>query len=150
MDKDDIISTLNDLIETSKDGEQGFRTAAKDAKASEVQQILTACAESCATGARELQDLVRGLGGDPERSGSVSGALHRGWVEVRSAVTTRDDAAVLSECERGEDVAKRKYKEALEKDLPENVRSVVRRQSEGVLEHHDRIKAMRDQYAART
>ncbi len=150
MDNDDAISTLNDLIETSKDGEQGFRTAAKDAKASEVLQILTAYAESCATGARQLQDLVRQLGGDPERSGSVSGAVHRGWFEVRSAITTQDDAAVLSECERGEDVAKRKYKEALEKELPENVRSVVQRQYDGVLQHHDRIKAMRDQYAART
>ena len=29
MSNDDIIDTLNDLIETSKDGEYGFRTSAE-------------------------------------------------------------------------------------------------------------------------
>ena len=28
MDKDDVVATLNDLIETSRDGEEGFRTCA--------------------------------------------------------------------------------------------------------------------------
>jgi len=32
MDKDDVIATLNDLIETSRDGEAGFRTCADGVK----------------------------------------------------------------------------------------------------------------------
>lgn len=32
MDTKDVISTLNDLIETSKDGEAGFNACAEDAQ----------------------------------------------------------------------------------------------------------------------
>ena len=38
-------------------------------------------------------------------SGSVAGALHRGWVDVKSMVTGKDEEAVLNEAERGEDHA---------------------------------------------
>ncbi|MBA2689816.1 MAG: PA2169 family four-helix-bundle protein [Burkholderiales bacterium] len=150
MKSDEVISTLNDLIETSKDGEQGFRTCAKDVESTELKQILTECAERCAEAAQELQNHVVQLGGDPERRGSVAGAVHRGWVDVKAGVTGRDDAAVLSECERGEDVAVRRYKEALEEELPDDVRAVVRHQYEGTVRHHNQIRALRNQYAART
>jgi uncharacterized protein (TIGR02284 family) len=64
----------------------------------------------------ELQAKVRSLGGDPERRGSVSGSLHRGWVNLKSTITGMSEEAVLAECERGEDVAKRAYEDALKKD----------------------------------
>jgi len=54
---------------------------------------------------------------------------------------------VLNECERGEDVAKQVYGDALKKDLPMDVRSMVERQYQGVLENHDRVKAMRNSLA---
>ena len=54
-----------------------------------------------------------------------------------------DEAAVLAECERGEDVAKKTYEEALGKDLPADVRSMVERQYQGVRQHHDRVRQIR-------
>jgi uncharacterized protein (TIGR02284 family) len=112
MDRNDVISTLNDLIETSKDGEQGFRTCADAVTSPRLKQLLETAAERCTQGALELQNKVRSLGGDPERSGSASGALHRGWVNIKSVVTGTNEAAVLNECERGEDVAKQVYGDA--------------------------------------
>ena len=147
MDRNDVISTLNDLIETSKDGEQGFRTCADAVTRPQLKQFFETAAERCTQGALELQNKVRSLGGDPERSGSASGTLHRGWVNIESVVTGKNEAAVLNECERGEDVAKRVYGDALKKDLPMDVRSMVERQYQGVLENHDRVKAMRNSLA---
>jgi uncharacterized protein (TIGR02284 family) len=143
-----VISILNDLVETSKNGEKGFMKAAEDTRDPSLKLLFQDRAQNCARGATELQDIVQRLGGKPETGGSVAGALHRGWVDVKSAVTGRSDHAILAECERGEDVAKKNYRDALDKELPADIRSVIERQYQGVLENHDRIRDLRDQYAA--
>jgi uncharacterized protein (TIGR02284 family) len=143
-----VVSVLNDLVETSKDGEKGFRKAAEDAHDAQLKTLFLSRAEDCTRGARELQDVVQGLGGKPETGGSMSGALHRGWVDVKSAVSDRSDHEILAECEKGEDVAKKRYHDALEKELPADVRAIVERQYQGVLQNHDRVRDLRDQYAA--
>ena len=71
----------------------------------ELKALFVKRSTDCATAAAELQTAVKALGGDPENSGSVAGALHRGWVSVKTALSTRDDKSVLEECERGEDAA---------------------------------------------
>lgn len=144
MDNDDVISTLNDLIETSKDGEEGFRTCAADISDAQMRTLFASRSQACALAASELQELVRSFGGDPETRSSVSAALHRRWVDIKSAITGKDDEAILNECERGEDVAVKSYRNALEKDLPVTVRSVVERQYNGVLRNHEQVRNMRD------
>jgi uncharacterized protein (TIGR02284 family) len=146
MDSEDIVSTLNDLIETSKDGEEGFRTCAEDASDPQLKTFFSSRAQGCAAAVIELQDLVRAYGGDPETSGGLGGALHRRWVDIKTLITGKDDKAVLAECERGEDVAVASYRKALEKNLPPDVRTVVERQYQGVLQNHDQVKALRDKY----
>ena len=143
-----IVSVLNYLIETSKDGEKGFRKAAEDTKTASLKQLFADRAEDCARGATELQGIVQRLGGKPETGGTVGGALHRGWVDVKAAVSHRTDHAILAECERGEDVAKKNYREALDKELPADVRAAVERQYQGVIQNHDRIRDLCDQYAS--
>lgn len=143
------ISLLNDLIETSKDGQKGFEESAKDLKNPELKSFFVAHAQDCATAVRELQTEVRALGGDPETSGSVSGSVHRAWVNLKSSVTGKDDKAVLNEVERGEDHALKAYrdaeKKAAEKNLPVNVVALIRKQLAGVQKNHDQVKLLRDQ-----
>ena len=144
--KDDVKSLINELIETSKDGEKGFTKAANDTKDTQLREVFVECAQRCRLGAAQLQEQVRALGHEPETGGSVSGAIHRGWVEVKSALTGRDAKAILEECERGEDYAKARYADVLKRDLPTQLREIVQRQYEGVLSNHDRIRRLRDQY----
>ena len=144
MTNDNVISTLNSLIETCKDGQQGFQEAAEGVERSDIKSLFYEYSQQRSKFAGELQSLVREMGGDPEKSGSVSGAIHRGWINIKSAVTGQDEGAILNEAERGEDVAKNAYKEALNSDLPENVRTVVERQAEGVKQAHDKVRSLRD------
>jgi uncharacterized protein (TIGR02284 family) len=147
MTTQDVIATLNSLLETSKDGAMGFRACAKDVKLAKLTPMFEASAQRCDTGAAELESHIRKLGGKPAESGSVGGALHRTWTNVVASLTGMDEHAVLAECERGEDAAKRTYEAALEKDLPEDIGAMVRRQYAGLKENHDRVRALRDQSA---
>lgn len=145
------ISVLNDLTVTSIDGQKGFQELAEDIKHPELKAQFVRRAADCATAAEELKTAVRALGGEPKDSGSVAGALHRGWVDVKSAITGKDEAAVLNEAERGEDHALKAYKEALEtitKHNLEGIRALVERQFHGVQRNHDQIKALRNQARA--
>jgi len=147
------ISVLNDLIETSIDGQKGFKECADDIKHPELKALFAKRSADCTTAAAELKTAVRALGGDPENSGSVAGALHRGWVDVKSMVTGKDEEAVLNEAERGEDHALKAYKEAIEKIDKHNllgIRDLVERQYHGVQRNHDQVKALRNQAHAQS
>ncbi len=140
----DYISTLNGLIETCKDGEQGFRSAAEGVQRADLKTLFHEYSRQRAQFASELQVEVARIGGSPEKSGSVSGAVHRGWIDIKSAVSGKDDHAILEEAERGEDVAVKSYREALATDMPADFRSIVQKQSEEILQTHNRIRSLRD------
>jgi len=143
-DNDDIISTLNDLIEVSKDGEEGFRSSAEHVDEPQLKTFFLRRSHEVATSVQELQGLVRALGGEPASSTSLGGALHRRWIAIKTALTSNDTVAVLNETERGEDVALAAYRKAAEKDLPTHIRFVVVRQLEGAKRNHDQVKQLRD------
>lgn len=139
------ISTLNSLIETLKDGQNGFREAAEASDDTTLKQTLSEYSLQRSRFAGELQAQVIGLGeSDPEDSGSIVAAVHRGWIDLKAALTSRDRHAILAECERGEDSAVAAYRKALEADLPADIRQTVAAQQVEVQQAHDRIKALRD------
>lgn len=141
----EAISTLNGLIETLKDGQEGFRQAADAIKDGQVKSTLNGFSLQRSKFAGELQNQVIQLGeSEPETSSSTAGAMHRAWINIKSAVSSQDDHAILAECERGEDSAVAEYKKAMEKDLSSSVRDVISRQYTDIKAAHDKVKAMRD------
>src|SRR5262245_27395414 len=100
VNREELIACLNDLIETCRDGEKGFRSAAEHVKDENLQAFFRRCSYQRAQFASELQAEVRQLGGNATQGGSVSGAFHRGWMNIRSAITGGDDS-IIAECEWG-------------------------------------------------
>jgi uncharacterized protein (TIGR02284 family) len=144
MQNDNAISILNSLIETCKDGELGFKTAADGLKSPETKTRFLEYSRQRAEMARELQSEVRRLGGDPEKSGSMSGSLHRGWLDIKSVVTGKDDHAIVAEAERGEDAAKTAFEKALKEALPATAQALVQQQAARVQQAHDYVRDLRD------
>ena len=143
----EVISTLNSLIETLKDGQEGFRQASEAVKESQLKSLFSELSLQRSKFAGELQNHVVQLGeSEPETTSSTAGAMHRAWINLKSAITSRDDHAILAECERGEDSAVSEYKKAMEGDsrLSAPIRETVSRQYTAVQAAHDRVKAMRD------
>ncbi len=142
-------STLNDLIQTLKDAQEGFRAAAEAVKSPDLQTLFNEYSLQRSKFAGELQAIVRNLGNDePETGGSVSGALHRGWIDLKGALTKQDDHAILAECERGEDSAVAAYEEAIgDSALPGYVLDTLQEQYTEVRAAHDRVRDLRDSRA---
>src|SRR5215216_6843247 len=93
----EVISTLNELIETCRDGQEGFRTAAEGVKSAELRELFRGYARQRANFVGALQDEVRHLGGEPEQTGSLVASLHRGWMGLRAALEGGDERAIAGE-----------------------------------------------------
>lgn len=149
-DLDTTADILRHLVEICKDGDHGFTTAGNDAKDAHLKSTLLGYAQQRATFARELEARLIALGCDATEHGSVSGSLHRGWIDLRSALTSNEPHAVLAECERGEDSAVAAYREALEKLEDTASRELVSRQFAAVYAAHNEVKRLRDTTAAKS
>jgi uncharacterized protein (TIGR02284 family) len=135
------LGVLNHLLETCRDGERGFRFAVAHATEPDVKSLFTALAEERARFAEELAPHVRRLGGQASGAGTAAGAIHRGWMNLRDAMSRHHDDALLGEAERGERAAIHTYREALQGMLPPTVSDIVERQHAAIRGAHGRIVA---------
>jgi len=141
----EAISTINSLIETLKDGEKGFEEAAGAVKDPQLKSLFREYSQQRHRFATELQTQARNMGEfEPEKSSSAAGAMHRAWINLKSAVTSGDDKAILSECERGEDSAVHEFEEAMQNGLSGPIQEIVSRQFSEIKSVHDRVKQLRD------
>ena len=142
----DAIDTLNNLLEICRDGEFGFTESAEHTKTQGVKTVFLQRAGDCRSAAAELEQLITAMGGQPNEGGTVSGAMHRGWVAVKGSLSGYSDIDMLEECERGEDVALAQYRKALKQDLPSHAKAVVERQAQGTQKNHDQIRDLRNMH----
>ena len=142
-----IAFVLNSLIETCKDGQEGFRSAFQDVKNVDVKSLFSELSMQRQQFAGELQTLVRDLGEEMETEGSFGAAFRRGWMDIKAALTDGNEHGILVECERGEDAAVAEYREALDhEDLPLDIRNVIQQQFTVVQASHDRVRDLRDRF----
>lgn len=141
------VEVLNDLIEINNDRVAGFEKVTADIKDQNIdlKELFQAFAAQSRENSQELSALVGSYGGNLETGTSVSGNLHRAWIDVKSLFGGTDRESILSEAERGEDAIKRAYEQALtENELPADVLDTLSRQSQDIMRAHDQIKALRD------
>jgi uncharacterized protein (TIGR02284 family) len=148
--REQVLETLNDLLENSRDGELGFREAAEHTKTPQLAALFGRRADNCRKAAAELEEHIQRMGGQPDEGGTVTGAAHRVWLHIRGLFGGASDETMLNECERGEDAAVARYRKALKQNLPQDVHAMVLRQFEGAQRNHDQIKRLRDQARAQT
>ncbi len=141
------VSSVNDVISVCKDAEEGFRGAANAVNNTALKSMFEQYSGQRAEFARELQDAVKGQGGEPATPAGVAGTLHRGWMALKGVLTGHSEHQILEETERGEDLSKKRYQEALSKEMPTEIRTILQRQYDSVLQAHDRVKSLRDKTA---
>ena len=143
------LSIFEKLIAVCKDGEEGFQLAANEVKSSELQSLFVGYSLQRSRLCRELEAAASALGnGVPAECGSVGSKAGRTWMMPGDGVTARDEQAVLSECERGEDAAMAAYAEALaEAELLPAVRAMLAAQAAEVKTAHHEVHSRRTRFA---
>jgi len=140
-------ATVKDLIKTLEDGRDGFAKAGERLQNDSAPDVSRKFQEFSARRAAMADELRRTAGltdhSVPE-GGTVAGAVHRGWIAVKDALTGDSPAAIISAAEQGEDHAKSKFRDALEdKSLSPAVREVVARQATEVQAAHDYVSSLK-------
>lgn len=144
MSTDTDVSTLNSLIKTTLDSVKGFEDAAENVDATRFSSQFREFAQERRQVVTMLQAEVRRLGGNPEDDSSFLAAAHRTFMNLKDAVTGRDDKAVVEEVERGEDYIKEKYQAALrDTDVSPQVRQLIEQAYQSVRRGHDRASQLK-------
>ena len=141
----DDAKVAKELVETLKDGEKGFSSAADKLRGDHAAWATTLqrLADQRAGFRQEIVELGHDYGDDVDESGTAAAALHRGWLSLKDALTGDDAEGVVSAAETGEDHAVSEYEKALEADLSSGFREVVARQHAAITAARDEVKALR-------
>src|SRR5690242_16079096 len=117
-----LIETLNDLVQINTDRTKGFENALKQLEEEGVQEELTSSElknlflsyiDQSRQFRLQLAKEVEVLGGDTEMDTSTSGKIHRAWIDLKTTFTGHSTHSILEECEFGEDAILKAYDSAL-------------------------------------
>ncbi len=136
------VKELQHLTELLKDGQKGYQMSASDVQSGDLKRLFREYSVQRARFLNDLRKEVTRLGGDPDKGGSAKGALHRGWIKARTAISKNNDKAVVDEVLRGEGAALKGYQEALSKDLSDETRKLVEKQRKDIQAAYDRFKSI--------
>ncbi len=131
---ENTVDHLEKLLAICNDGKEGYKKANEDVESTELKSIFTTYASQRAMFASELKKLLRKYGGDPDNTkGDALGTLHRVWIDIKSAITSKDNDAILSACITGEKSAIKAYDDALEEtNIDSEVKSILSTQREDI------------------
>lgn len=133
------VDDLNHLIEINKDAEAGFRTAVANVKNTELETLFGGYAIKHLRFIAELQEEIKRLGGKYTESGTVGGALHRGWMDLKSAVSGHSAAAMLASCQSGEESAAAAYEDAFDANPTGQTHTLLQRHRQQIEEFCTRL-----------
>lgn len=145
-EEDIALSTLLALLRIYRDSAEGYATAARDLPDLEVRRELEPYRKELLRLVKECAKRIRVLRGDPDDApATAAGGVHRTWMDLRSATAANPTAALLTEMERGEDIAVDAIKAALRTDgIDPATHALLQTHYEKIQAAHDRVKQLRD------
>jgi uncharacterized protein (TIGR02284 family) len=126
-----LAETLDQLITLCKEGQKSFQIAARNVRRDEMVRFFDGYAGRCADFVAALQKEVRRLGAEPAGEPLLSDAIRRGWENFRASMTIEEDRTtrqVLSATQQRTEELARAYDQALDRPLPDGVRSLLESQ----------------------
>ncbi len=139
----ELIKHLNGLLEKNNDAVRGYQEAAEEVKNPSLKTFLDRNANTRQSFAHDLKQEVVSLGGDPEDDTSVSADIHRGWINLKTALSGNDEEAVLEECIRGEEAALKEYDKVMKDyEIPQGLRSKMQNQRDQIQQAHTELQSL--------
>ncbi len=150
MKTSEAIENLNDLIRINNDRIKDYERAIKELKEDDgdLKTLFAVFIDQSRQNIMALGKEVQALGSDMDRTTTVTGKIYRMWMDVKAVFTGHDRHNILENCEFGEDAALKAYNAVFRsRDLPEYLKQMIVKQHELLLQSHNQVKGLRDQYA---
>lgn len=142
---DKVGSRLNDLLEKNYDAEKGFKMASDNAKHAGLKSYFSNKAQERYNFGHQIKTELRNFGEEPDKGGSVTGAAHRTWMEVKSWFSADNDESMLEEAIRGEKASVEEYHDVLqETTLPASTKEILTTQKSKIEQGLSNIKRLED------
>ena len=137
----ETIRLVRGLAAQVRDSAAGYRKAQEETTDTGLAAEFGHLADERDDMVEALDECLTGLGATPETSGTMLGAAHRLFIDLRSAISRRDRTAILREIVRGESVLEEAYDAAIRAGLPPEIHNIVRRQHRLARRSRDRFRA---------
>ena len=141
----EIIEGLNDLLTKNYDSEAGYKNALENTESLNLKAFFRTRADQRYEFGHEIKELIKSLGGTPQKGTSLAGDVHRVWIDFKTALSFEKEESILEECERGEEYCLEEYDEFLsEHTLPSDVRNVIVDQRNKVANSIKRVEELEE------
>lgn len=128
---ENLSNKLKELLEKIYDGEKGFEKASEHTNDIFLKKYFAKKSKERFDFAHELESELRMYSNYEENnSGSIAGAAHRTWMNLKAIFSVDDDASMLEEAITGEKAALKEYNEILDESLSLSTRSVLLKQKD--------------------
>ncbi len=146
----DLVDEIKHLLHIVNDGKEGYKTAAEDADSAELKALFTTYSIQRSEFEMELKSCLQQLGANSDNeSGGPLGALHRVWMDIKTAVTSNDNHAILDACITGEKAAIEAYDKVINHaDLSQEMRETLISQRTEISESLRNVQNLEQQYAS--
>ncbi|AFM02567.1 hypothetical protein Fleli_0056 [Bernardetia litoralis DSM 6794] len=142
------IDGLNELIEKNYDAEKGYKEAVTDVENHELKDFFTKSVQQRYEFGHELKTEIQKLGGTVEKGTSITGDLHRVWINLKALVLGKDVEAVVNECERGETAAIEDYEKILKmEEMPMESKTVIHKHLQLIRSSLDHLEELKKRFA---
>ncbi len=134
------IEKLSKLVQICKDGYRGLWQAAGEVENESHKQLLRARAFQRMAFLADLEEWVSDFGAEVKKDGTLSGKLHRGWMNLRHSLNPHEDKVVLLECQRGEEYALKVYQDIFDKKMLLELQPALEEQFVSLVETRDILR----------
>ena len=142
---EEIGNKLNDLLEKTYDAEKGFKKAADNIDNTALKTYFKQKAQERYDFGHELKSELKAFNQDIDKGGSITGAAHRTWMDVKALFSSENEESMLEEAIRGEKSAIDEYSDVInETSLPTSTKSILESQKNKIQNGLSRIKTLED------
>lgn len=137
---------LNSLLEKTYDAQRGYANAAEVTDHVQLKRWLAQQGARRTEFAASLAGEMKGMNEKPELDGSMAGDLHRGWMNIKAALSLNKDESILEECLTGEKAAIEEYNDVLahKNELPPTLVTVLEAQKDEIQATVNKVNTLED------
>lgn len=136
---------LNNLLEKIQDGEKGFQKASEHTDHIFLKKYFEKKSKERYDFGNELNIEFRMFGLRDDTNGSIAGAAHRTWMDIKALFSVDNEQSMLEAAITGEKAALEDYNEILnQSSLPLRTRALLLKQKEAIENDLRVIKKIED------